>query len=163
MMRSPFAQARSRQRGATLIMSLVMIVLLSLIVISAFNLSTSNLKSVGNMQSREESLAAANSAIEQTVSGNFYNASTNQTINIDIDKDGTNDYAVTVYPPTCIGTVLAEEGAPSDPDLPSSDGWWFVDWDIKATVTDSVSGASLAVRTGVRAFMSDYDKTAKCV
>lgn len=155
-------RARSRQRGATLIMALIMIVLLTLIVTSAFNLSTSNLKSVGNMQARDESIAAANQALEQVVSSNFYNATTAQTFNVDIDKDGTNDYAVTVDTPTCARTIIGEEGAPSDDGLPTSSGYWYTDWDLKATVTDTVSGGSVVVKQGVRVYLDATTKEAKC-
>jgi hypothetical protein len=43
-----------RQRGATLFIGLVMLVVLTLFALSAFQTSSTNLKTVGNMQEREE-------------------------------------------------------------------------------------------------------------
>ena len=60
------------QQGITLIVGLIMLVLITLIVTSAFMLSHTNLKSVGNMQFRDESIAAANVAIEQVLASPFY-------------------------------------------------------------------------------------------
>ncbi len=52
------ALRRDRQRGATLIVALIMLAIITLVVIGGFTLSTSNLKSVGNMLVREEAVAA---------------------------------------------------------------------------------------------------------
>src|SRR2546428_759824 len=85
------------QRGATLVVGLIMLLLITLMVSSAFMLSTTNLKSVGNMQFKDESIAAANKAIEQVLSSPFTtnpNALDNTTINADINNDGITDYVV---------------------------------------------------------------------
>ena len=47
-----------RQRGATLIMSIVFLTLLMLSVAVAFRMSNNNLKAVGNMQSQIEADAS---------------------------------------------------------------------------------------------------------
>lgn len=57
-----------RQRGATLIVTLVMLIMLTLFAISAMNTSTTNLQVVGNMQMRHEGLRATQEAIEATLS-----------------------------------------------------------------------------------------------
>ena len=49
----------SSQRGATLVLALIFLVLMSLFALSAFNSSSSNLRIVGNTQARQESLATA--------------------------------------------------------------------------------------------------------
>ncbi len=155
----------SKQRGATLIVGLIMIVLITLIVVSAFTLSSSNLKSVGNMQVREESLAAANHAIEGVLSGPFTNALGTTTYQIDINKDGTDDYTVAVATPVCMKAATASEGTPSDVELGasmSSSSTWNTEWDIGATVTDSISGAAVKVRQGVRVLLSQTQKTLAC-
>src|SRR5437016_5220957 len=95
----------SRQAGATLLVSLVMLVLITLLAVSAINSGTINLRIAGNMQSRDEARAAAQQAIEQFISSyaNFYptppTAATSY--NIDIDNNGTNDYVVSVAKPAC--------------------------------------------------------------
>ncbi|MEK7736556.1 MAG: hypothetical protein AAB319_02190, partial [Pseudomonadota bacterium] len=43
-----------RQRGATLVIGLIMLVLLTLMAVSSFNLGKSNLQIVGNMQFRNQ-------------------------------------------------------------------------------------------------------------
>jgi len=93
------------QRGATLVVGLIMLVLITLLVTSAFTLSASNLKSVGNMQTRDEAIAAGNKAIEQVLSSPFTNSPAAETIEVDIDNDSTTDYLVEFAEPTCIGAT----------------------------------------------------------
>jgi Tfp pilus assembly protein PilX len=60
---------RSRsQRGATLLVALIMLVLLSLFAISSLNTATTNLRVVGNMQAKTEALNAAQESIETVIS-----------------------------------------------------------------------------------------------
>lgn len=152
------------QRGATLIVGLIMIVLITLIVVNAFSLSSSNLKSVGNMQQREETIAAANQAIELVISSAFTTVPVAQTINVDINNDGTNDYAVAVAIPVCVRAMVAGSASGSDVELGSamSSSNWNTDWDIDATVTDAASGTSVRVRQGVRVLLNDTQKTSVC-
>ncbi len=153
------------QRGATLIVGLIMIVLITLIVVNAFTLSSSNLKQVNNMQLRDEALSAANQAIEQVISSPFTNAPTAETINVDLNKDGTTDYVVQIALPSCGRAVQATVAALSDVELGSamsSGGSWNTEWDLSATVTDAASGASVVVKEGVRVLLTDTQKTAVC-
>ncbi len=163
--RNKSAMGRPAQRGATLIIGLIMIVLITLIVVNAFTLSSSNLKSVGNMQARDEAVAAANEAIELVVSSSFTDAPVAQSINVDINKDGTTDYVVALDAPTCVRAAAASAAAPSDVELGaglSVASTWNTDWDISATVTDVASGAVVHVREGVRVLLSQVQKTAVC-
>ena len=153
------------QRGATLIIGLIMIVLITLIVVNAFTLSSSNLKSVGNMQVREEAIAAANQAIEKVISAPFTNSLGTQSFVVDINGDGVNDYTVAIATPTCIGAKQASSAAPSDVELGaamSTGSSWNTDWDIDATVTDSATGASVRVREGVRVRLTQTQKDTAC-
>lgn len=157
--------ARGTQRGATLIIGLIMIVLITLIVVNAFNLSSSNLKSVGNMQVREEAIAAANIALEAVISNNFTGAPAATSDTVDINKDGTDDYTVAVAIPVCTRATRATEAAPSDVELGtemSSGSTWNTDWDLDATVVDQASGASVRVRQGVRVLLAQAQKEASC-
>ena len=63
------------QRGATLLVSLIMLVLLTLFAISAFNTGTTNLKVVGNMQARSEALNVAQQSVETVLSTPLFIAS----------------------------------------------------------------------------------------
>ena len=156
----------SGQRGATLIIGLIMLVLITLIVVNAFTLSSSNLKSVGNMQVREEALAAGNLAIEQIIASPFANAPTAQQINVDINKDGTNDYIVHVEIPTCIRALIASTGGGTQIGFYTGGGavgtTWNTEWDINASVTDTASGASVRIRQGVRVRLDDSVKNLVC-
>lgn len=157
--------AASAQGGATLVIGLILLVLISLIVVNAFTVSSSNLKSVENMQIRDEAVAAANQAMEQVISSNFTAAPVAQTVAVDINKDSTPDYTVAVALPTCIRATQATVAPPSDVELGpgmSSGSTWNTDWDLDATVTDAATGAQVRVRQGVRVLLSQSQKTASC-
>ncbi len=154
-----------RQRGATLMLGLIMLVLITLVVTTAFTLSTTNLKAVGNMQMRNEAIAAANAAIEQVLSSPFTTAPVAETITVDINNDGTNDYDVNIAVPTCIRASVAADSSLSSLSLPtsmSSASFWNTIWDIDATVTDAASGTAVRVRSGMRVKLSDSQKNISC-
>ena len=104
--------ASAGQRGAALVVGLIMLVLITIMLITALNLGTSNFRSVSNMQFREEAIAAANRAIELVISSNFATSPTAQEINVDIDQDDTVDYVVLVDEPQCVQATIAEEFEP---------------------------------------------------
>lgn len=153
------------QRGATLVVGLIMLVLITLVVSTAFVLSTTNLRSVGNMQFRDEAIAAANTAIEQVLSGPFTTAPAPDYIEVDINHDDAPDpdYVVSIATPTCIRAVQeASTAAPSTVTFiaPASD--YRTVWDIDATVTDAASGASVRVRQSVRELLTQFQCNAVC-
>jgi Tfp pilus assembly protein PilX len=103
----------SRQRGATLLISLILLVMLTLFAISAMNTSTTNLKVVGNMQAQAEGLSASQTAIENAISTPTFasspgNAITNpcgaaNTVCTDLNGDGTSDLTTVLTPqPACV-------------------------------------------------------------
>jgi Tfp pilus assembly protein PilX len=63
---------RRSQYGATLLVALIMLVLLTLFAVSALNTSTTNLKAVGNMQARTEALNAAQQVVETAISSSQF-------------------------------------------------------------------------------------------
>ena len=159
--------ALQRQSGATLIIGLIMLVLITLMMVGAFTMSSSNLKSVGNMQVRQEAVAAANIVVEQIISSPFTNnpAVVANNYPIDINKDGVTDYSVTIATPTCTRATTASSGTPSDVELGptmSSSSTWNTEWDIDALVTDAASGATARIHQGVRVLLSNAQKTAVC-
>lgn len=151
----PLTTLRS-QRGATLIVGLIMLVLITLVVSTAFMLSTTNLKSVGNMQYREEALAAANAAIEQVISSDaiFFNPAS-QTIAV-------GDYSVAVDAPVCLYATPVATNSSNDanPNLHNEGstgvavngipGFLDTYWDIAATVDDAMSGTRVETHQGVK-------------
>lgn len=163
------------QRGAVLIVGLIVLMLITLMVTAAFKFSTYNLKSVGNMQSRNEAVAAANKAIEQLIgTWNFATAPGPLQYEVDIDNNGTNDYTVAVEAPRCIKAVPARIGGSLGDDCAGELGAlttcssplaaaskFNVVWDIPATAT-SPNGTSVRIRQGVSLSLTKAQCTAAC-
>jgi len=177
---------RRGQGGAALIVGLIMLLLITLAVTAGFTLSNTNLKSVGNMQNRNEAVAASNRAIEEVaaslllpgVDGSPSLAAPKATASlVDINNDGTNDYTVDIAAPTCVratkstdtggggaigpggiggGASTAGSGLNALPDQYNSV------WDITTTVTHAASGTVTSVRQGVRALLSKEQFLALC-
>lgn len=144
-----------KQRGNTLLVGLVMLVLLTLMAVSAINMSTTGIQVVGNAQFREEAAAAAQQAIENVISTTSFTLTVPVAQNIDINNDGTADYSVSFSPaPSCQSYRPVNT---SDPGVPivctGSVGtalcYWTV-WDITAVVNDVTTGANATVHQGVR-------------
>lgn len=158
---------RNTQRGVTLVVGLIMLVLITLIVVAAFTLSSSNLKAVGNMQFRDEAVAAASVAIEQVVSSNFTALPVASTVQVDIDNNGADDYTVTVGVPQCVQAVEISSGLAGlsgvTANVPSTVDYNTV-WEIQAQVTSNATGASVTMRQGIRRRMTQLQYAASaCV
>lgn len=155
------------QRGSTLIIGLIMLLLFTLMISSAFTMNASNVKAVGNMQSRDEAIAAANAAIERVVSLNFTSLTAAQPYEFDFDQDVTTpSYQATVTVEGCRRATPApvDEALLSgvSSGIPSTSGFYTL-WELKSVVADEVSGAAVTVRHGVRKYMGELDPDfAKC-
>ena len=115
----------SGQRGVALVIGMVILIVMTLVLLSAVTLSTGNLKAVSNTQFRDAALAAANLAVEQVVSTAFMNAPEDVRVAVDIDQDGMCDYTVDVPAPTCTKWAFPTPGDldPSNPaDQPCFSG-----------------------------------------
>jgi hypothetical protein len=153
------------QRGVTLVIGLIMLVLLTLIVTTAFSLSSTNLRSVGNMQFRDEAIAAANMAIELKISSNLTVApAAEDDLPVDIDNDGDTDYLVDIEVPRCVRASQAISTSLSSVTLPgmSSSSFWNSVWDFNTTVSDANSGANIRIHQGVRVLLTETQKNAIC-
>jgi len=158
------------QQGMVLVVGLIMLLLLTLMVSTAFSLSSANLNGVGNQQWRSEALAASDVALEQVIpslkpplSGAYLAPAISNDFGVDINNDGVNDYFADVTP-TCVRATLAGAAAPSSLSLPGmSNLTWNTVWDLDASVQDAVTGASVRVRTGVRVLLSDAQKLSVCL
>jgi hypothetical protein len=160
-----------KQSGATLVVSLIMLVILTLLVVSAIRFSNTNLKIAGNMQVQAESTAAAQQAIEQVISTDFTSLSASQTITVNA---GAVAYQVVVAKPACENTVplMSDDPQliPGDPndmlcfgDSDPGDGPFGSDgkpipkatkcnqqqWHVQADVTDPQSGAKITIHQGI--------------
>jgi Tfp pilus assembly protein PilV len=163
--RVPAWTGAARQQGVALIVGMIMLVIITLVILGAYSLTTSNFKSVANMQVREEAIAAANHSIERLITSNFTTAMATQTYTVDINNDGTVDYNVNMAIPVCLRAIKASDAKPSDAELGpemSSGVDWFTDWDIEARVTDPVTGADVRVRQGVRVMLNQTQKSTVC-
>lgn len=161
------------QQGVALIVGLIMLLLLTLVVGSAFTLSGTNLKAVGNMQLRNEAIAAANVAIEQKVSSNLTVAPTTEPIEVDINGDGAVDYEVDVEP-TCVSSTIASYASSdglsgeetkdySGAGAPEAVVGYNVVLDLKSNVVDVASGTSVSVRAGVRVLLTEAQQAVVCI
>jgi hypothetical protein len=152
-----------RQDGVTLIVALIMLILFTLMISSTFMMSSTNLKAVGNMQSRSEAIAAANMAINLVLSTSFASAPQADQVEVDLNDDGTEDYSVAIAIPECVQASLAAATPPSSVTLPAmSNVTWNTVWEIRASVSDPVSGASAVVRSGVRVLLTKAEKDTVC-
>lgn len=154
------------QRGSTLLMGLIMLVLLTLMGLASINSATSNLKVVGNMQYQQEAIGAAQSAINKVLSSSGYfsdptTAPTSDTV--DINGDGTADYSVTLTQPCILSTkaLTAAELAAGDTEcitsstvktggllsagLGGSTDCATVTWRLTATVNDANTAAKVVL------------------
>jgi hypothetical protein len=159
---------KQTQAGATLVVSMIMLIVLTLLVVSAIRSSTTNLRIAGNMQVQGEVTAAAQQAVEQVLDSDFTATSNAQAITVSM---GAVSYTVNVTKPTCSNTepVARDELKKTDANdqlcfgdgdlLPvlDSDGKQIVTaakcnkqvWEVQADVTDSNSGAKTSVVQGI--------------
>lgn len=146
-----------------MLMGMIMLILITLMVTSAFLLSNTNLKAVGNMQLRQEAVAAANTAIEQVLSSPFTVAPSAETIEVDINNDGFTDYTVAIAKPQCIAVSIDTQGARSSVALAGMTvSSWNTLWDIVAEVNDNKTGAKTTINAGVRVLLTEIQKNAVC-
>lgn len=145
----------SEQTGATLVVGLIMLVAITLLMISAFSLSGGNLKAVGNMQFRNEAIAAANIVIEQTINLNFAAldpADYPAAVDVDIDQDDTADYVVTIKMPLCLKATPAPVNLDSlsgvNSNVTNSSDYLTL-WEIEAIAQNQATGASVVAKQGI--------------
>ena len=164
-----FEHPHRAERGAALVVSLIMLTLITVMLASTFTLSTTNSKSVANTQVRNEAIAAANAAIEQVISSPFTNAPAAESINIDINNDGVIDYTVNFAAPKCVSaTTITPATLPvSSLSLGTSFAstaatYYQTVWDLDARVVDNASGASVHLHQGIRKLLTQAQYTAAC-
>jgi Tfp pilus assembly protein PilX len=163
-----------RQRGMTLLVGLVMLVLLLMMAVSAFNISRTNTAITGNMQNKMEATHAAMQATEEVISTTRFidtpnNALPGNQLEVDVNADGKTDITVTLAPPPCIKKIVVIKNASlnlSNPDdIPcalgvsqslgvsgaaTGDSLCAASvWEITANATDAVTQAQSTVVTGV--------------
>jgi Tfp pilus assembly protein PilX len=167
---------RVSQGGATLVVSLIMLTLITLMILAALAIGLANFRTVSNMQFRDEAIAAANKALDQVMSTPFTVTPAAEEVFVDLDDDGKFDYRVNIATPQCIKAALDANTPPSSLSLPpemAEASNWITTWEIQATVQGistipligvvNAGDASVDVRTGVRVLMSAFQKDTVCI
>jgi len=122
-----------REQGATLLVTMIMLIMLTLFALSAMNTSIVNLRMVGNMQNRAEALDATQKTIEAVISTTRFVDFPNNAIEdicgaantmcTDLNGDDVPDLTTTLTPaPTCIQSKITKVkelviNKPSDEDV----------------------------------------------
>jgi hypothetical protein len=179
-MRGTYAsmQVPTKQRGMTLVVAMLFLIILSLFAVSSFNSSTTNTRVTGNMIARQEAQAAAQWLIDETISSPEFaddpKTVTAATYTVDFDNDGTADSSPKLDPePVCQRSralKMTELDIMDNNDLAcmkgSGGGGGLVDtgthdptsgdslcsnteWNVRAVVDDPLTGARVAVNQGV--------------
>ena len=166
------------QSGLTLFVAMIILVMITLLVVSAFRVSNTNLKIVSSMQGRQEAVASANAALEQVMSSGFFAANPEivaaTPIDVDINGDATPDFSVTMAKPACLRTAPIVIGTPPTKlqlDCAGSSRYpgamtpsWCsnVIWELSATSTDRLTAAKTTVNQGVGMTVEITDAKTAC-
>lgn len=162
-----------RQRGFTLVTTLVFLAIFLILAISMAGSSLVNTKVASNQQFRLEAKTVAQRGIEQVLSQPFTSVPITSVTPVQVDVNGDNitDFTAQVDPPVCTGTkpVLNQDLDPTNPNdigcmfsgsgqntgilLPSGGvsqpPCQATQWDVKSSVTDPNTAASVTVHQGV--------------
>lgn len=177
-MRSFRTPAPRRQEGLTLFVAMIILVMVTLLVVSGFRVSNTNLKVVSGMQGRQEAIAASQAAIEQVLSSAFFTSNPTivaaTPIEIDINGDGTDDFVVTMATPRCLRTAPVMLSTPPrqvELDCAGSSRYpaattptWCSNtiWEVSASTTDKLTAAQTTVRQGVGMTVEITNARASC-
>jgi len=132
-----------RQRGATLVVVLIMLVVLTLFAVSAINIANVNSKVVGNMQQRIVAESLAQTAIETALNSIANFGYTGRTAAVTVTPP--TGMTVTVADRNCLGAEAASGYSAAVALVPEDTAW-----DLKVTVNDSLTGAATVMHQGVK-------------
>lgn len=86
---NPTIGTRATQRGAALVVGLMLLLVITILAVSSMNTSTVELQMAGNTQYAQKAFQAAELGIEQAMRGGKYDTTTAQTIPKTAVKTGT--------------------------------------------------------------------------
>ena len=151
-----------RQRGVTLIISLIMLVVLTLLAVSGIRSSNVNTRIAGNMQVQEEAMESAQQAIEEAISNTNFTLATPATKTVGL-------YTVTFAAPSCQSATAARRG---DPGLPADGSClgnagtsfcYWTTWDVAVSAVDTKTGVTTSIHQGVSVLAGTNAALAFCI
>jgi len=180
-----------RQRGITLVVAMVMLVLITLLAVTTFNLGKSSIQVVGNMQSRDQGVAAARQTIDEALSSTRFFVTPQDALAspcdaantrcTDVNGDGSADVKTVLTAPAC---VKARAIKSSELDIVSTQDQGCVlgagqsfgvagsvagdslcadsTWELGAVSTDQVSASRVEVVQGVNVRVARDDIETSC-
>ena len=131
----------NKQQGATLFVALLLLLMMTLFAISSINMSTVNLKIVGNMQATKSLDAEAEAAIEQVISDSTKFTSPSSTT---VTSSTYGNF--TVSAPVCIDSKTATGYSAVNTNIIPEDNTW----EIISSLSDSLTGATTTIHAGVQ-------------
>lgn len=186
-------KALRAQGGMALVVGLILLALMTVMAITSFNIGRTSLDIVGNMQARQQAVAAANDAIQEAVSTvRLFQAPDSiflspcgaaNTRCFDINGDGTDDITVTLSPtPRCIQAQVIPNaslnlGDANQAGCATGAAQTFgiegtatgsslcanSVWEITAVATDPITEAEVVVTSGAAVRVSTDDVGATCL
>ena len=174
-----FSRLPSRQTGATLLVGMIMLVVLTLLVVFAIRSSNTGLQVAGNMQAQIEATGAAQQAIEQIVEQ--FKLDTLNPADVAAQafpvQMGNQQYLVALAKPVCemkaplndaqivdpTGTGRNCLGANNNDVIEDVDGNPITrlticatqSWRVEATASDATTGANVSLVQGVSIRIQD--------
>ena len=140
---------KNRQRGATLLVTLIMLVVLTLFAVTAFNLSSVNLKIVGNFQSQKQADATVQQALAHVISAIAIFETPAATALCVPGGTATpcaaSQQEVAIDRPRCNYVTAARGYTKVLGQLTPED----TNWDVRASFTDPTTNARVAIVQGV--------------
>ena len=181
-----------RQKGITLVVTLLFLVIISMYAVSSYNSSTTNMRAAGNMIVRQEALSAAQETIERTISNKLFTtdptAVAGVAYQVDVDGDSVADYSAMLTPkPSCHRTrviKLTELDPAKSADIacmvsavsgtsgievegaPIGAGDSMcatTEWNVRAAVTDMRTSTRVAVNQGIGIRVLSTDAADFCI
>ena len=180
----------TRQRGAALFIVMILLLAIAWIALSSFRISSQHLQIVGNSEVRQQ--AAAQQAIEQTISSNLFTkdpaAVAATPIPVDVDGDGKPDFTAQITPaPKCtrvrpIKTMELDVTQAADRVCLQTSGGTgnlmvvpgaavgagdslcaYSEWNVSGQVNDAPSRTTITVNQGVGIRVETANATDFCI
>lgn len=155
-----------KQRGAVLIVSLLLLIVMTVLGVSAINMTSTDLRIAENTQQQMEAETAVQEAIEQVMSyfenfdineyGYGYDSNPTVTVNgvktqLDSSTLAINGRNVVVQSRVCLGARHVEgDSIREKTSTGDSPGKYIKIWEIEASHSDPVSGAQVTLHQGVK-------------